>query len=507
MRSFSRRASAAALVAGAVFVTSANARAEPDEPDAATPPPSLAYRAPAPPDRLRALALEGIILGLGFGEYLLDKSNSRDFDLSYDWPSLRSKILFDAIAFDDNHFATNFLTHPMAGYAYYSAARANRLTIGESFLFASVTSTLWEYVGEWREQASINDLVVTPVSGVPVGEAFFHLGALFQRSRRSVASTSASWLFGAPKNAMDALDGATPTAPPGYDDLGYPDDVWHCMRASMAMGVTAQDRGVVQSDVRVSIDSRVVELPAYGAPGRVSRWFDEGEVSAIAATLTTAAGRLTDASFRADVMPVGYYEHDVDARGAGHTTIVGLETGFEYGTHDYDRDRLRPPDRVSMVDVGLGFEHTARAGAFALRSAAHVDLDFAGVGTYALGDYTAAHGTDALVSVVRDERYAFAVGPTAWPEVVLAAGPFEAGGAARLDWLRSVDALDREHTTAPRADTEERRVSMRGWLAVAPAPHVRLEASAERRQRNGRVADVTASRGETSLFGSLGVVF
>jgi hypothetical protein len=37
---------------------------------------------------------------------------------------------------------------------------------------------LWEYVGEWREQASINDLVVTPVSGVPVGESFFHLGAL-----------------------------------------------------------------------------------------------------------------------------------------------------------------------------------------------------------------------------------------------------------------------------------------------------------------------------------------
>ena len=36
-------------------------------------------------------------------------------------------------------------------------------------------STIWEYVLEWREKASINDLIVTPIAGIAMGERFYRL--------------------------------------------------------------------------------------------------------------------------------------------------------------------------------------------------------------------------------------------------------------------------------------------------------------------------------------------
>jgi hypothetical protein len=497
------------LVAALVFFASILApRGARADDDSGEPPLDLRYTVPQSPTHFRAVLEELVVLGVGFGEYIQDKTNSRDFDLNYDWPSLRGKLLFQSLAFDNNRFPTNFATHPIGGYFYYGAARGNRLSILESFVFAVVASTIWEYVGEWREQASINDMIFTPVSGVPVGESLFHLGALFQRSQPNVATTGLSWLFGMPKRLNDAIDDAHAAPPPSYDALGLPGDTWHRFDATVGVGVTIQDRGPTDADGRLALRSRIVALPSYGDVGRHERWFDEGEVSSLALTTTATHDHLTDFSFEATAMPFGYYEHDVDASRTGHTTIVGLETGFEYSLHDYDRDGRRGIDRVSLVDAGLGFEHTIMLGRFSMRAGFRALVDFGGADGYALPEYQRVHSSTAgLTSVLANEGYFFTVGTTAAPRIELTAGALTAGGELRVDWFDAIHGLDRVSSEVPEVSVRDRRLGMRAWVGTSLGDHVRLEASAERRERAGRIAEITSTRGEVSFFANASLLF
>lgn len=491
-------------VFAAMTVTQTVRADDTDEVVVASPPPSLRYVKPAEPEVVRALLVESVIFGVGLGQYLLDTSNSRDWDLDYDWPSLRSKLTLRSIAFDNNRFPTNFVTHPVAGTFYYGAARAHRLSIVESFLLASATSTLWELLGEWREQASINDLVVTPASGVPLGEATFHLGAFFQRSRPGSVARAASWLFGPLKNTTDWMDEATPLPPPSYDG-SYPSDVWHRFRIGGGGGTTFQDGARGRGDATLTLDSRIVELPDYQRDGRHARWFDEGEVSSIALRSSMGHAGFTDFQLETSVWPAGYYESDMSG-GSGHSTITALVTDFEYGAHDYDRDGRRGDDHVSMVDLGVAFEHIQRRGALGVTLSARATGGFAGVGAYARTDYLIANGGKrGLSSVAANEGYAFAIVTSAAPRLELSAGAFSVGGSARFDWFRSLDVLDREASPDGVVSGEDRRTSLATWIAIEPHPSVRLSAGLERRERTGSLGRVTSSRGETAL--SFGTAF
>jgi hypothetical protein len=480
-------------IGAALVLAPGRARADPDDT-----PPTLQYRQPQQPHRLRAIGEEVLVLGAGFGEYVLDKSNSRDFDLKYDWPSLRSKLLFESIAFDNNRFATNFATHPIAGWFYYGVARSNRLSMGESFGYAFVASWLWETFGEWREQAAINDIVFTPVSGVPIGESLFHLGALFQRSRNTSAL---AWLFGPLKSLNDTVDGAEPAPADGFDDLGLPTDVWHHFHFSAGAGVTAQDHGLTQADGRVAIGSRIVALPSYGKRGEVSRWFDEGEVSTIGFEIAGSKTGVTDALFETAVMPFGYYDHH-----STETTIVGMDLGFEYGVHDYDRDRRRDLDRISYIDAGLGLEHAMTAGAFRMRARFAVLGDFGGVDAYAMPEHRATLGDFGVPSVLANEAYYFAIGTTVRPQLELAYGALHAGGDVKADWFQMIRALDRDGPSSTVTATDQ-RFALRAFLGLALGSHVAIDPSIERRIRAGRVGTSTSSRGETTAFVTTSILF
>ena len=70
---------------------------------------------------------------------------------------------------DDWYF--NYLAHPYAGMAYYNAVRSQKATILQSSLFTVGNVLLWEYVLEATvEQPSIQDLIITPVAGILLGE-------------------------------------------------------------------------------------------------------------------------------------------------------------------------------------------------------------------------------------------------------------------------------------------------------------------------------------------------
>ncbi len=124
---------------------------------------------PLKPLRLRrsylatGVASLGILAGLNIGGRLLNYSY---VNVSVD--SL-AKNLSSRWVWDDDLFATNQFGHPYMGSLFYSAARANGLSVLESAAVTYVDSLVWELAFE-TEIPSINDQLLTPVAGVLLGE-------------------------------------------------------------------------------------------------------------------------------------------------------------------------------------------------------------------------------------------------------------------------------------------------------------------------------------------------
>jgi hypothetical protein len=217
---------------------------------------SFRYREPQEGHPLRAAGLVGGYLGL---QILLYSQTPRPPDAIYDLVYTPSDKLFHgAVSYDSNTFRTNMIAHPTMGGFMYLMARGSRLPAWQASLWAIGGSTTWELV-EYHEAASINDLIVTPLVGISLGEPLFQLGAHIDRSRASTGGTVLSWIVSPFKKLNDLYDHATL-------DRGDPADhlvVW----AGAGGGVTGGG-GERAGDRRLRGGWRLVRDRDYGAPGR-----------------------------------------------------------------------------------------------------------------------------------------------------------------------------------------------------------------------------------------------
>jgi hypothetical protein len=78
---------------------------------------------------------------------------------------------------DNDDWVINYIGHPVSGAFYYTMARNDGMSIGESAAFSALMSTFfWEYGYEaFAEVPSIQDLIVTPLFGSIFGEGMFML--------------------------------------------------------------------------------------------------------------------------------------------------------------------------------------------------------------------------------------------------------------------------------------------------------------------------------------------
>lgn len=474
--------------------------------------PAFRYTVAPSRDYGRALFEQVLILGAGFAEYTSNKAaNEPDWDLAPEWSSVESKLLFSSLTFDNNKFDTNWLTHPFAGFLYYSSARGNRLSLPVSLLFASVSSTVWEYVGEIREHAAINDMIATPMTGLALGEPMLQLGALVHRGSQTPGAKVAGWVFAPWKSLHDAIDGLDPEPARERDHFGLPDDVWHRITIGGSAGVTSQSAGLTQGDGRIFGRARIVSVPGYGQAARRHGWFDDGEVTEIGFRTGVASGSLVDLAVEGQVLPIGYAYQDValDAAGRlrGHGGLVGLHVGASYELHDWDRDRRRAGDRIGAVATGLTVEERVHAGPLTVRARLDGLFDFAGVDAYALPEEKKRRGDARLSSVMRNQGYYHAYGVTLRPRVEAELGAFDAGGELRIDWWSSIDTRDVEPSPGPVIDASDRRTRAGVWMGVRPAPFLRLFAAGEAGRRWGRVGATRDARSEIGAHGGVEVVF
>ena len=77
---------------------------------------------------------------------------------------------------DTDSWQINYVGHPYGGSLYYNTIRCRGASKTESFLFSTLLSTQWEYMVESvAERPSIQDLLITPITGWILGEWIHNL--------------------------------------------------------------------------------------------------------------------------------------------------------------------------------------------------------------------------------------------------------------------------------------------------------------------------------------------
>ena len=87
---------------------------------------------------------------------------------------------------DKDDWGINYIGHPYFGATYYVRARHRGYSRENSFWYAAIMSTIYEYgIEALFEPASIQDLIFTPVGGAIIGE-YFMVGR--EKMKRNIAA-------------------------------------------------------------------------------------------------------------------------------------------------------------------------------------------------------------------------------------------------------------------------------------------------------------------------------
>jgi hypothetical protein len=445
--------------------------------------------------------------------------NSRDWDLRWDWPSWKSKLTFQTVRFDQNIFQTNAVSHPRAGVAQYEILRGNGFGLAGSVVGALASSVFWEYVVEFKEMPSLNDMVVNTSAGLAIGEPFYQLGEFFLRSSPTLFSRGMAGAFSPVASSNDWIDGRR-RAREASGALGLNSEIWHRFTLTAGLGTQtfAHDGG--RSETGLALASEIVTLPAYGRPVQLGRWIEPGAFTSIVGALSLDDHGITGGSLRTRTSLLGHYTQnfrhsDGDGKIAGRGALTGLGSAFEYESFG----RPGGSDYLAIMNViGPMGEFTARSDGLRLRVGGELYGDFAMVHSLAMDGrlepmtgnvYRPGQSGGDMPSVLGARGYYYALGLTAGTRITLDYWGWDAGAELRGDTFTSIKGFDRfQDDIEAERDLADRRVIGQAWLGLRPWGNgPRLSTALGWRWRHGLADDIAAEYLDTQIAVALTLVF
>lgn len=391
------------------------------------------------PGHLLTIAEELSFLGAGTVWYWLDKNRNV---ADWDFPSWEQRFTLEAWRYDNNHFPINFLGHALNGAAFYGLPRANGHGVGVSAAYAFGTSFAWEFLLEFREKVSVNDLVVTQGAGMVIGEfaaKLWHYASGLPPGasgrQRAVAAT-----IGLPVWVKRRAYGESEVVPGPYDERGLATAIGK----RLAVGYELRrhewdDRSATLQGV--TLGGRLSTLPGEGRPGRFDFFFHEADVARL--SLFAGAGpRGREVDLLSDLLLLGLHTQSLDLSGDGAAATFGLAMGYRYRFRVLDGHN----DRLGIVHLpGPGIDATFRAGPAEVSLTGRVSGDFAGINALAYGQWADANlrPGDRPKSILRKHGYAYGWGASARLGAELSLPPLDARATTALGSYRSHEGLDR----------------------------------------------------------------
>ncbi len=475
---------------------------------------TFAYREPQSAKYLRAAGFQVAVLVGGAAWYYWDKeTNQLDWEYSYDWETFRAKLEGSGYSFDSNLFDTNSLAHTGAGTLYYIGARGSRMTIWGALGVAFTSSLFWEFIGEFRERVSMNDMLVTPLGGMAFGESLLQLGAFFDRSCDTMVNRVLSDIFAPSKAYGDLVDGAELLRSSRCDRYGFTRVGYHEFEISAgprlvrSSGATDAEPYVV-GEIRARAET--LNLRRFGQPG--SGWMSFADGNGSTVEVVAATGTMGTEDFRVDTRALLAGLHYRDIRhGAGgvhgREFLLGAGVGVEYSRHLYG-DQSQRLDPVFILEAPALFARWRwLLGARQLDVSLVAAPSYASVGAFALPEYDLLQDRTELTTVARQHGYNHALGISLAPRVVWSGEQVRIGVEARNDRLFAVRAMDREAQSESRAEVSEFRRRARVWFETGPRRGLRFRIDAAARVRRGQIDQLQRRVSEARIGAGLTGVF
>lgn len=438
----------------------------------------------------------------------------------------RRFLTTEAIRFDSNAFAVNW-THVMGGALYYELARTNHLTWAESLLAAFGGSLFYEYVSEWREVISVNDMILTASGGYSVGEPWFQLSDYFHRQRSPVLKFLG---FMNPflkfNKWLDRKNPASKVSPdPGWHDFVLSAG-W---RRSSGAGRDALDTGFI------GLETQIILTPEYGRTGTLRKTLRDTSLSELSLDVALGQRRPGDEHLRTGldeeinfftrVVGLASFRQKIDELGRGYALSIGLGSALTYVRKRptlYDSRntlvRLDPPpatptdfrDKMTVAHlVGPVVDWTRFSRGLKIRAVADAYLDFAMMNAYAFNAFSAVYPIDGMKSTLTYYGYHYAFGATVSGRVDLDWRGFWLRGLVSGHVWDSVEGLDRFQADllddGNVVDTRTRYFLKAGWRL--PKVPLRVYFALEGIHRWGKMRDIEAGGQETRLFAGLAYLF
>lgn len=252
----------------------------------------------------------------------LDKQRE-DFELAWDKESWKQKLTtFDVVVFDTGNWNSNAFRHPVFGAISYQIARANGFSPLAATLIDFTTSAFWEYVVEYRELVSLNDMMVNTISGFMIGEPLFQIG-------RTGDHKDANW-------ARQAVAGLSSPLHRIHSIAGYPawrKEVRPWTNFQFGLGGTiANHEGLTKAEADVDVELELVRDARYGMPGTGSQWTGLATFNRVAGGVRLTTDDVSRSRFETSTTLFGQYTRDINESIVGKDVFIGLGTGFDYET-------------------------------------------------------------------------------------------------------------------------------------------------------------------------------
>ncbi len=379
-----------------------------DQPAAATTEPAAAVTgAPAPPPRRYARATLETMGATSIGTlwyWANTDLNQVDWELTWDWPSWRRKLLtLDAIRFDSNGFVFNSIRHPMAGTVFYQIGRANGFGPAGSLVFNLAGTLFWEYIVEFKELVSLNDLFVNTSTGVSIGEPFIQMG-------RYLHVHGESWPERALAYVLSPFEGLH-----GWEGRRWwqAREPWHRLRFSAGLRAASFGDAGSRGEGLLGMDLELVTQPGYGRPGEGDRAVAFGSWNRITLRGAFSQGApgtpIVGSYLRTRTTMFGRYTRRFDAAGEGWGFLAGAGTAFHYETRRIGEEL----EQLALAHLaGPQLELAVQRDDFTVRWELAGYSDFALVQAHALGPNNPLDPSPPFPSPMRPHGYYYAFGIT-----------------------------------------------------------------------------------------------
>lgn len=440
-----------------------------------------------------------------------------DWEYQFTWEDQKQRFLFlEGPRFDSNTFQFNW-THSMAGAIYYNYARVNNFNSLESFLYTIGASYFWEFVVEFKEVVSVNDLIATPIGGVGIGESLFHVSRVFRDSPPTPLNRFARFISN-PVMALNYWLDRKKDIPKLHIGAA---NLWHDFRLSWGARGNTFSGEKSKLKINLGLETEIMTLPDYGKTGAVSKYSSGTMFTRFNVNMALDSKGTYQFDIFAKAVLFGYFNQDIRESAThditGYSFFLGAGTAFDLvrkrtPTPEEDPDEAYLTDKFCVINIlGPSFDFSFFHNDLKLRFIADAYADFALVHSLAYFPYTDLNEVTNTKSTLLNHGYYYALGFTTSSLLQINVANLELKGTFKYHYFDSVEDLDRFQKDMADEDDfqlKDTRLDYHVSLGfVIPNSTIQLVVALERTDREGWLEDFYRQHSETRSYFQIKYLF